>query len=148
MPRPNTGPRLWLDQRRGTYTILDGRTNIRTGFTEVEHDKACEALMSYAGGIERPAARPVAVRTYKVEPRRGVYVIGYGPYVKIGFTVNLNDRLSQLQTPEKVEVYRLFEDAGFSYEKLLHCRFDEYRLNGEWFRKDGRLAEWIDGGCQ
>lgn len=25
MPRPYNGPKLWLDQKRGRWTILDGR---------------------------------------------------------------------------------------------------------------------------
>jgi hypothetical protein len=74
--------------------------------------------------------------------------VGFGPYVKIGITENFSDRVAQLQTPEKLEVFALFEEANALYEKLLHCRYSEYRLNGEWFRREGKLAEWIDGGCK
>jgi hypothetical protein len=31
-------------------------------------------------------------------------------------------------------------------ERALHRWFWEYRLRGEWFRNEGRLADWIDGG--
>jgi hypothetical protein len=31
MPRPRSGPRLWLDPERETYTVIDGRKTIRTG---------------------------------------------------------------------------------------------------------------------
>src|ERR1700739_4715830 len=34
MPRKGTCPRLWFDETRGTYTIVDGKNRKRTGFTE------------------------------------------------------------------------------------------------------------------
>jgi hypothetical protein len=40
MPRRASGPRLWFDKKRGTWTILDGRSRRRTGFT---HDEARQA---------------------------------------------------------------------------------------------------------
>ncbi len=32
MPRRSAGPRLWFDKKRGTWTVLDGRSRRRTGF--------------------------------------------------------------------------------------------------------------------
>jgi hypothetical protein len=148
MPRPYIGPKLWLDPKRGTYTILDGRKRTRTGFTELEHDKACEALLAYAGGA--PLAKPPVGprRPGDADRRAGVYVVGFGPYVKIGVTRNLTERMAQIQTPEKVNLYAFFDGERSSYEGFLHRRFDEYRMHGEWFRRDGDLAAWINGGCQ
>lgn len=147
MPRTSNGPKLWLDRRRGTWTILDGRKRIRTGFVEADHDNALRAIQEYYWEEPKPQP-PKPKRTYKSPPRAGVYVIGFGPYVKIGVTENYDEREVGLQTPEKVELYALFPEARSSYEKLLHMRYDEYRLNGEWFRREGRLAEWINGGCK
>lgn len=146
MPRPYLGPKLWLDERRGTWTIMDGRKRIRTGFAEHQRDQAVVAIHSYSNGTYNPDRPRGPTPIYKVEPRKGVYVVGFGPYVKIGITSNLNVRLAGLQTPEPVSVYGLL--SGWLREELaLHERFAEYRMQGEWFLKNGRLADWIADGC-
>jgi hypothetical protein len=79
-----------------------------------------------------------------------VYVAGFGPYVKIGFTKGIIDeRIAALQTgcPEKIEVYAVL-DGSPSYEARLHRRFASCGTQGEWFRREGDLAHWIDGGCR
>lgn len=78
-----------------------------------------------------------------------IYVIGYGAYVKIGFSRKLWKRLAKIQeyAPEKITVYGKFPGSTRD-EILLHKRFYQHRLNGEWFRYDGELKRWIDGGCQ
>lgn len=76
-----------------------------------------------------------------------VYVVGYGPYVKIGFTAGLlRARLSQLQTPEPLTIHAEI-CAPAKLERMLHRRFAQHRLNGEWFRLRGTLKKWIDAGC-
>ena len=48
MPRRSSGPRLWLDKKRGgTWTIVDGRSRRRTGFTLDETKRAEKALGDY-----------------------------------------------------------------------------------------------------
>lgn len=148
MPRLYTGPKLWLDPARGTWTILDGRgTNVRTGFTADQKDQAEVAVRNYAEGRTFVPERPKAPRVHKTPPRRGVYVVGFDGYVKIGITVNVNERLMQLQTPVPVKLYALID--GWRREELnLHQRFARHRLKGEWFHLAGELAAWIDGGCK
>ena len=77
-----------------------------------------------------------------------IYVVGFGPYVKIGFSENFGRRLIALQqgVPETLTVYS-FQAGSDKIEHQLHKRFADYRLRGEWFRKEGELAAWIDGGC-
>lgn len=78
-----------------------------------------------------------------------VYVVGFGPYVKIGRTKdNLPKRLSALATgcPEPLKVYGAI-DAPASFEADLHRRFAHLRLQGEWFRNEGVLQSWIGRGC-
>jgi hypothetical protein len=93
----------------------------------------------------------LAVGAHEQEPGREalVYVIGYGPYVKIGMTRHLRSRLSSLQTssPEQIVTYGLLDGADL-LENWLHERGATLRLNGEWFRKEGELDEWIKTGCQ
>jgi integrase len=58
MPRRSSGPRLWFDQDRGKYTIIDGRSNHRTGFGPAEIGRAEKALRDYIEGKHKPAAGP------------------------------------------------------------------------------------------
>jgi integrase len=47
MPRRASGPRLWFDKKRGTWTIIDGRGRRRTGFAHDEARQAEKALGEY-----------------------------------------------------------------------------------------------------
>lgn len=47
MPRRASGPKLWFDKERGTWTILDGRGRHRTGFTHDQAGDAEKALGKY-----------------------------------------------------------------------------------------------------
>lgn len=49
MPRTSSGPRLWFDKRRGTWTIVDGRNRSRTGFRKNETSGAEKALEAHIG---------------------------------------------------------------------------------------------------
>lgn len=84
-------------------------------------------------------------------PQSGwVYVIGFGNYVKIGFTArSVEERIVGLQTgcPEPIKVYAAFR-APLAFEANLHERFKAFGTQGEWFRREGELAAWIDGGCK
>lgn len=47
MPRRSSGPRLWFDKKRGTWTILDGRSRRRTGFSLADVKGAEKYLGEY-----------------------------------------------------------------------------------------------------
>ena len=47
MPRRSSGPRLWFDKDRGTFTIIDERKRSRTGFGPQEIEGATAALADY-----------------------------------------------------------------------------------------------------
>lgn len=47
MPRRSSGPKLWFDKTRETWTIIDGRKRSRTGFSASEVAGAEEALGNY-----------------------------------------------------------------------------------------------------
>jgi hypothetical protein len=74
-------------------------------------------------------------------------VLGFGSYVKIGISVDVDGRMITLQTPEPVKLYGLVV-GWLREERELHKRFAAYRLQGEWFRREGELADWINGGCR
>lgn len=47
MPRRSSGPKLWFDKERGTWTIVDGRRRRRTGFALECAGQAEKALGEY-----------------------------------------------------------------------------------------------------
>jgi integrase len=49
MPRRSAGPKLWFDNARETWSIVDGKKKIRTGFGATEADQAQKALAEYIG---------------------------------------------------------------------------------------------------
>lgn len=60
MPRRASGPRLWFDQKRGTWTIIDGRSRRRTGFTHDQAGRAEKFLGEYIASkhVVRDSATP------------------------------------------------------------------------------------------
>lgn len=77
-----------------------------------------------------------------------VYVAGYGPYVKIGFTSRpVTVRVAGLQTPQPVHIYATFPNATRKLERELHARFAHQRLNGEWFHRSADVAKWMKRKC-
>jgi hypothetical protein len=78
-----------------------------------------------------------------------IYAVGFGPYVKIGFSGGpIESRLAALQTgcPEPLIVYGRSRGTMWHEEKM-HIKFAAYRLRGEWFRNEGEVAAWIKAGC-
>lgn len=78
-----------------------------------------------------------------------VYVVGFDQYVKIGFSANVTVRIAQVQQglPVPLITYATFENQTRRDEVSLHRQFAKSRAMGEWFRKDGDLADWIDELC-
>jgi integrase len=55
MPRKGLGPKLWLDESRNSYTIVHGRTRVRTGCTKDQLKEAEAALGEYIAATHKPA---------------------------------------------------------------------------------------------
>jgi hypothetical protein len=55
MPRRSSGPRLWFDKQRQTWTILDGRRRHRTGCSAADTKGAENALREYITRKHKPA---------------------------------------------------------------------------------------------
>jgi len=58
MPRRSSGPKLWLDKDRHTWTVVDGRTRHRTGLSAAEIKQAERALRDYIESKHKPAEGP------------------------------------------------------------------------------------------
>jgi integrase len=58
MPRRSSGPRLYWDRARESWTIIDGRSNRRTGFGAADIKQAERALRNYIESKHKPAEGP------------------------------------------------------------------------------------------
>lgn len=64
--------------------------------------------------------------------------------VKIGVADNVKTRMRALQNATPDRLILLAEMPGDErYERQLHVLFAEYRIRGEWFRCEGKLAVFI-----
>jgi hypothetical protein len=64
--------------------------------------------------------------------------------VKIGFSCRINGRISNLRSsnPDKLTLLATVSGARDA-EARLHKRFSRYRITGEWYRLEGKLAEYV-----
>ena len=75
-----------------------------------------------------------------------IYLISHSDtFLKIGYTKNINKRLSQLQisSPIKLELYHLI-DGNVTLEKELHFIFRDLRTQGEWFHFDHSILQYFE----
>lgn len=97
----------------------------------------------YSGGSGRKAGwRDPGWNKHKSQ----VYFVRYADSdrVKIGVSEGINNRLSSLGggTPEKITLMATVSGDRRA-EARLHKKFARYRIKGEWFRLEGKLAEYI-----
>lgn len=92
---------------------------------------------------------PPRLPVHDKEIIKGVYVVGFSSYVKIGVSKDIYSRKIDLECglPETLTVYATLE-GWIPEERALHRRFAPYRTRLEWFRHEGELADWIKGGCK
>ena len=73
---------------------------------------------------------------YLMQDHSGLY--------KIGYSQNLNERLSQLRVGNpQIYMYANYP-AGRLDERLLHRLFKKYKRSGEWFNLQRKHLKWID----
>jgi hypothetical protein len=82
----------------------------------------------------------------RASERSWVYFIesGEGGPIKIGYGKNVDYRISNLQMGNPVQLRLLgkaLADDALAVEELLHDRFREYRIRGEWYRPVPELVE-------
>lgn len=66
-----------------------------------------------------------------------------GP-IKIGYTTDLENRIKKLQTgyPDRLQLLLAFP-GNKQFEQAIHKQFEQYRLNGEWFRPAPEVLQRI-----
>jgi hypothetical protein len=77
-----------------------------------------------------------------------VYFIqaGVGGCIKIGVTVDVSDRMNNIQVgcPDEVTLIGgIYDRRAYKIEAALHDRFDEHRHRGEWFRPSAELLAFV-----
>ena len=65
--------------------------------------------------------------------------------IKIGITSDLDQRINQIQSccPSKLELIATFWNCTSECEKRFHSKFEEDRLNGEWFIFSDKMKEFL-----
>lgn len=73
-----------------------------------------------------------------------VYFVRSGKLIKIGFTTDLEGRVSRLQTGSPYDLQLLGTIEGTQRdEQALHRRFANLNVRGEWFRSHASLMGYI-----
>lgn len=77
-------------------------------------------------------------------PTGKVYFVRSGKLIKIGFTTDLEGRVSRLQTGSPYDLQLLASiDGTRRDEQSLHSRFANLNVRGEWFRGHSSLMAYI-----
>lgn len=93
-------------------------------------DKVFFSLLEEYREEKKPAKK-------KKKTKGFVYVLKCADKYKIGYSVNVEQRMSQLDTrPFPLElIYKIESDVAFDIEQRMHNAYTElgYRLDGEWY---------------
>ena len=114
------------------------------------------SLIRFDGGTQ-PRAEPHGEQAMTGNNAGYVYFVQRitGGAIKIGFTMNVTERVRQLQTAVEVPLRLLgFMRGAPELETSLHDAFSAYRLTGEWFEPAPELVDyatgmgraWVSGG--
>jgi Meiotically up-regulated gene 113 len=97
-----------------------------------------------------PGALPNLEWTHEIQKPRFakdgyIYFIECQDFIKIGWTRNLEQRLSAIGMAVPFTLRLLHIAAGSKDdERSLHLRFGKHQHKGEWFRKAPELLEFIE----
>jgi hypothetical protein len=74
-----------------------------------------------------------------------IYFIKHTEYVKIGFTNDINNRLSQLQVSSPVKLFILgLIEGTVEDEYMYHLKFKNLHCHGEWFKYTDEINKFIE----
>lgn len=121
-----------IPKRDEMMTLIQGITRFYEVITDEEIDKENEILINMMFE-QKPRDKPVR------QPKKPkyVYLLQSDIYYKIGITTDPDKRISDLMTLPPFDtgiIYCALCDDAQKHEKLLHERYKEKRVNGEWFK--------------
>ncbi|MFE1111177.1 GIY-YIG nuclease family protein [Streptomyces rochei] len=107
------------------------------------NQRVTEQMKQFIDGYkaDRGYAR-VEGHVIQLEKEPLVYFIRAGDLVKIGTTVDLVARLKTFNVPNLVVLAT--EPGYYKRERELHQQFRELHHQGEWFRLEGSLVDYIN----
>ena len=74
-----------------------------------------------------------------------IYFIKHTEYVKIGFTNDINNRLSQLQVSSPIKLFILgLIEGTVEDEYMYHLKFKNLHCHGEWFKYTDEINKFIE----
>ena len=83
---------------------------------------------------------PTNSKQERIRNKGFVYILKCADKYKIGYSINVEKRISQLDTrPFPLElIYKIESDVAFDIEQRMHNTYTElgYRLDGEWYSSD------------
>lgn len=91
----------------------------------------------------------VAIKQASIEPDASsifgeIYFLETGGFIKIGYSMGADVRITQLQTASPYELILIGTIKGsLRNEEQLHSRLRHLRHRGEWFRKTNGLLAYI-----
>jgi T5orf172 domain len=97
------------------------------------------------GPLKRAFDSALAVARAKSDVRNAVYFVERADSIKIGYSKNVEGRVSTLQTASASKLVVIHTMKGDRHtEALVHKQFSHLRQHGEWFRKTDGLLAYID----
>ena len=117
----------------------------RNGYIPSNLKKRCEELVELNKGLWRKDTKRIIKRHY-------LYAISDGEFVKIGYSVNPNDRLRKMQTSNCRKLCLIWDcyvsendKEAATQEKKLHRAIKKYHVRGEWHKKEcmSIVESWV-----
>lgn len=109
--------------------------NLKLKLSSVDKDTRMEGLTDAIESYYDDEISNVSDNGYN--GREGfIYIIKAEKHVKIGIADDIKNRLRQIQStcPIKLEIINFWKISNvYYYENLLHKRYKQYRVHGEWF---------------
>lgn len=114
------------------------------GLSETDLAGSCQSGVNDAGTCELGDTGLTQRRSPTVRGSK-VYFIRSGDAIKIGVSINPEQRFGELQVGSALELELLGVIVGDKYtEKEVHARFERLHIRGEWFHADPPLLDFIE----
>lgn len=115
----------------------------RAGRTKLFTEKTADAISCVIHG--RPINPPEPPKPAKITRKGFIYFAEGGEFIKIGFTLQIDERMHALRVACPFDLRLLHSEFGTrDIEQRLHRRFKKSHVRGEWFRNCERIVTYIE----